>query len=410
MHRTAATKKNFFLPGISILGKFHEPFHLRDARVKIVGAFNNFNSELPISRSFSSNNLLQYNSYQSLQYFPVTEVTSFDRLDPIRHKEWNFRLEADYKYMIYLEADYYIRNTRNDVFAVYRSGGLVLENLADHRNQGYEIDLNFTSRLWNAKKVTTFTTIGLFRNKSTVTGVKNGYNGTPIAGFSNINKTVMKGQPLGAITGTRYKRDANNKLIIGGDGFPMVDAAPAVIGNSIPDFVLKFGHNVAWKAFTLGCALEWKKGGEMWNGTQAVLDYYGRSANSAQLRNTSNYIFDGVLENGHANNIPVDFYNPALPVENNRWTRYGYSGVGEEYIRKADYLRLNNLAISYRIKAKKILQQATFTLSASNIIIWTPYDGADPNQLLFDQQQTTGLDFFNLPSTKNFGFSVSLQF
>jgi hypothetical protein len=406
----SSNKKDFFLPGITGFGKFYDPFNLENVRVKVLTAFSNFNSELPIDRSFSVNNLLQYSVAQSMHYFPLTEVETFNNLSPIRHTEWNARVEIDYDYKIYFEADYFIRNTRNDVFAIYRSGNLQLENLADHRNQGFEISLNINSRLWNARKVTTYSSLSLFRNRSTVTDVKGGYNHIPIAGFSDINKSVVKGQPLGVITGTRYKRDASNHIMIGTDGFPMVDPTPGVIGNPIADFVLKLNNTAHWKYFTLNFDIEWKKGGDMWNGTQAVLDYYGRSANTALLRNTTNYVFDGVLENGHVNTYPVNFYDASQAVENNRWTRYGLSGVGEEYIRKADHLRLNTLALSYRLKTKKFLQQATFTLSVNNLILWTPYDGADPNQFLFDQQQTTGLDFFNLPSTKNYGFSVSFQF
>jgi hypothetical protein len=67
-----------------------------------------------------------------------------------------------------------------------------------------------------------------------------------------------------------------------------------------------------------------------------VLDYYGRSGTSGLLRSTANYVLRVVLQDGHANNIPVSFYDPASPFEKNRWTRYGYTGVAEEYIQKGD--------------------------------------------------------------------------
>jgi hypothetical protein len=141
-----------------------------------------------------------------------------------------------------------------------------------------------------------------------------------------------------------------------------------------------------------------------------VLDYYGRSQTSALLRNTTNYIFQGVLPDGHANSIPVNFYDLNLPFEKNRWVRYGFSGVAEEYVQKGDYLRINNVGLSYKLTIRKYIQSLAFTLYANNIIVWTAYKGEDPNQLLYDQPNTNGLDLFNLPSVKIVGFNVSIQF
>jgi hypothetical protein len=155
---------------------------------------------------------------------------------------------------------------------------------------------------------------------------------------------------------------------------------------------------------------EWKKGGQIWNGTQAVLDYYGRSATSAAARNTTGFVFDGVLQNKQPNTIPVSFYDVTLPVENNRWTRYGHSGIAEEYIQQADVLRLNTINISYKQRIGKYIQQLVFSLYANNLILYSAYKGADPNQLFYDQSNAAGLDFFNLPSVKTFGCNVSIQF
>jgi hypothetical protein len=121
-------------------------------------------------------------------------------------------------------------------------------------------------------------------------------------------------------------------------------------------------------------------------------------------------VFDGVLQDKQPNNIPVSFYDVTQPVEKNRWTRYGHSGIGEEYIQRADVLRLNTINISYKQKIGKYIQELVFSLYANNLILYSAYRGADPNQLLYDQSNATGLDFFNLPSVKTFGCNVSIQF
>jgi hypothetical protein len=199
-------------------------------------------------------------------------------------------------------------------------------------------------------------------------------------------------------------------MIIGANGFPLVDPNLSLIGNPTPDFVMKMNNSVSWKNISLNLDWEWRKGGDVWNGTQAVLDYYGRSATTAQLRNTTGYVFGGVLEDGHTNSKPVSFYDPNLSIDENRWVRYGYIGVAEEYIQKADHIRINNLGINYKLSFKKYIQTVSLIAYTGNLLIWKAYKGTDPNQLLHDQANVNGLDFFNLPSVKSFGFTASIQF
>ena len=397
---------DFFLPGISGYLQFDNIFNATGLRAKLVSNFSNFNSEPPVSTSFAQYNLTRYSAEQALQYFPVTEVNGFNALLPVRHKEWTARAEIYYN-KISFEVEIFNRQISDDVFPVYESGSLNLKNIADHRNRGVELIVTQNSY---GKKITTNNSLSFFHYRDIVTGVRDGYNLTPYAGFSNINKAIVKGNALGAITGNRFLRDETNNIVIGNDGFPLPDPDPAVIGDPTPDFIIKMNNSLGWKKFSLNLDWEWKKGGDVWNGTQAVLDYSGRSASSAQLRNTSGYVFAGVFADGHPNNIPVNFYDPNLPLENNRWIRYGYTGIAEEYIQRGDHIRINNIGLNYKVKAKKYIQTIAFTLSASNLVVWSAYKGSDPNQLLYDQSDTNGLDFFNLPSVKSFGFNISIQF
>ena len=398
---------DFFLPGISGYLQFNGIFNSLWT-LRFVSSFNNFNSELPISTSFSQNSLAQYSTEQAIQFFPITEAKTFDNLFPIQHKEWTGRIELNHRNKFLLQAEVFSRRVIDDVFPVNENGIVNLKNIASHRNRGVELELSYNN-ICN-KNVSISNSLSFVSYKNIVTAVKDGYDFTPIAGFSNINKVLVKNEALGVIAGNKYLRDGNNNVVVGNDGFPLVDNKKSVIGDPTPDFIMKLTNRLGWKKFDLSIDLEWKKGGDMWNGTQAVLDYYGRSQRSALLRNVTNYIFPGTLQDGHSNNIPVNFYDPNLPLEKNRWVRYGYSGTGEEYIQKSGWLKINSIGLSYKLRFRKYIQQLAFTLYANNIIIAAAYKGADASQLLFDQDGTNGLDFFNLPSLKTFGFNVSIQF
>jgi hypothetical protein len=213
------------------------------------------------------------------------------------------------------------------------------------------------------------------------------------------------------IYGTTYQRNENGDQIIGADGFPLVDNTLKKIGNAIPDFTLSLRPEINYGHFTLSTLFEYKKGGDMWNGTQGALDYLGRSKNSANFRGTTNFIFDGIQESGQPNAIAVDFYDAGRPMEENRWVRYGFTGVGEEYIEDASFFRMTEISLSYKTQMQNnaIFKQLKVALSARNIFLITPYSGVDPSTTLFGYTSGSGLDLFNTPATRSLSLVVNVK-
>ncbi|MCW3463981.1 hypothetical protein [Chitinophaga nivalis] len=402
-------QQQYFLPYIQTGVTFKDLFHYpHDLTIKIDAGLHHFNSELPVHQSFSYAQLFRHHPVQFNRYFPVQEAKEFDGLAPVQHQEWTGKIAVDYHQLLILRASFVLRNTQRDIFPVYERDQLLLKNIAQHQHRGLDLQLGITKNmvgdLWMSHN------LSLYTYRDQVQQVENGYAYTPLAGFSNVYKALVPGQPMGVIIGNTYARDAQNNILIDETGFPMVNDAPAIIGNPTPDFILKLDNTIYFENWSLHATWEWKKGGDIWNGTQAALDYYGRSAVTAAERNTTGYIFPGVLEDGQPNNIPVSFYNPARPVTQNRWTRYGISGVAADYIQRADHLRLNDISLSHRFNWQRTGRQLTISAFLRNVMLWTAYEGVDPNQLLFDQPNSTGLDFFNLPAAKTYGLSFSFQF
>jgi hypothetical protein len=214
-------------------------------------------------------------------------------------------------------------------------------------------------------------------NRTHVISVDEGYNFTPTAGFSDVHTALIAGGPSNVILGSAYLRDANHQIVNGADGRPMADPQLQVIGNPNPDFWLGMSNFLSYKSITLNTVWQWKKGGNKWNGTAAMLDYYGRSANSAAQRKTEG--------------------SPQMPV-------------AENYIHRTDYIRLNNISLTMERKFKGYVNQLKVTAFARNILLWTPYKGVDPDQSLLGQESTTGLDYFNLPATTTAGIEATISF
>lgn len=232
----------------------------------------------------------------------------------------------------------------------------------------------------------------------------------PIGGFSTAAGVLAKHQPLGAIYGTTWKRDEAGTMIIGGDGFPVEDPVLRKIGNPIPDWTASLDGFLEWRRFRISTVFEFRHGGQVWNGTRAALDYSGRSAESGNQRTVAGYYFQGVNENGNVNNVPVSFYDPSSPIGENRWVRYGFDGVGEAYIEDASWFRMIELNASYttRIPGTKV-RELRFSLVGSNVFLVTPYTGVDPASELFGYAGNSGMDLFNVPTTRSFTARITLK-
>lgn len=403
-----AGRTQWWLPSLRLYVR-KKIFEQRQVNTSLSVSYNSTASELPLNQSLAHVNLLQLTTAAADRYFPVKEVQGYKGLLPILHQDWAVRTQLTYLYKLTLSAEIFLKQVKNDVYPVLTGTGYQLANMATHRNKGIELQLSVYEQPLIGEKLFMWHELSFTRYRSEVTAVSNGYDFTPLGGFADVHTALVKGQPLGSMVGSQYARSASGVVLIGADGFPLVSSTLGVIGNPQPDFVMKLTNGFRWKKLTLNLDWEWRKGGDVWNGTQAMLDYYGRSQQSAEQRGITGYVFNGIQTNGQPNQQPVDFYNPMLPLEQNRWVRYGATGVAEAYIQKGDVLRLNNLSLIYKWVPRKHVQKITVAAYISNVILWTAYKGADPNQYLFDQPATVGLDFFNLPATKSYGLNLTIQ-
>lgn len=317
-------------------------------------------------------------------------------------------------YSIYrwnFSANYYFKKTENLYVPLLNSGTVSWSPEVNYKQRGVEIeiqkyfvydhDLNYGFNL-------NFTS---YRNE--VTSIQNNQSRISFAGFSDINKNYVAGQPLGVIMGSSYLRDGSNNLVIDADGFPIKDSKAKVLGNPNPDFIVGFNNTFQYGAFMLNVAFEYNNGGEIWNGTQQTLNYYGKSALTEQQRNISNYVFEGVTQTGVPNTKSISFYDANLPVEQNRWVRYGAEGVAEDAIEKGDYFRLSSLSLKYTLKSDHYMFRKlnfSITFFVDNVFVWAKSKSAFSNNTMLNSIETSGLDYFNTPMMRSFGSRLTLKF
>lgn len=378
------------------------------SQLKVFANISRADKETPLYLDPSYFNSAIYNLNDASNHFESREVI-LDNLKPetIRNYEvganvgvWNNRIT--------LATSFYWKKGKDQLLPTQLSASAVqLENCGTFKTHGFEASLGVNiirSRdfNWNTQLI-----FSRERNKVTDLGGRK----LMLAGIENaVGSFAIEGQPLGVLYGTAYERDDEGRMLIGSDGFPVVSNELSVLGDPNPDWLMSWVNTLEYRNFSLSVLFDYKKGGDMWNGTRNTMNYYGTSRYSAEHRNTTNYIFPGVLSDGSANNIPVNFYGDNL--SENRWGRYGQYGVGEDGIEDATYIKLREVSLGYRIPLRLFQKRTNLRLSvfANNILLYTKYKGVDPETNLTGSSNGYGLDYFNIPGVQSIGMSLNWEF
>jgi len=370
-------------------------------------------NDLPLYYRNLSHNSLLLSPEESLRYTSNNDL--FLNPSVALEERRSFEINSDIGILINntpltVQLSYYNTKSSGSVFPIISNNTFELQNVADIRNSGFELTFDshiYESSTWQILNTLTFST---FNTK--VLSLLGSEDRVPIAGFSTTSQNLIVGQPAGVIVGSAYARDAQNNIIIGDDGFPLVSPTPEIIGNPVPDFNISFNQKVEWKKLEFEFVLEGQKGGDIWNGTQNVLNYLGTSQQSAVARGTTNFVFDGVTQQGAINTVPVDFYNPNNPLSQNRFVRYGFEGVAEDAIEDASYFNLRSVNIQYRFEwteKKHFFREMTLGLYANNLFSSSRFRGRNPFSSLYGNTSGQELNFFNTPLVSEVGFTLHLK-
>ncbi|GAB5551770.1 MAG: SusC/RagA family TonB-linked outer membrane protein [Saprospiraceae bacterium] len=344
-------------------------------------------------------------------------------LRPERKKE--FEIGADFRFLrnrLSFSATYF-DNVTEDVlldFPVANSRGYsqVYANGAEIQNRGLELDLGYViidKPDWGWNLNANFTAV---RNEVTdLAGVES----INLGGLAAVNSRAIEGQPLGVLWGSRTLRDANGNAILDENGFPVQDQQEGVIGDPNPDWQGAITSGFRYKNITVSVLLETYQGADIFAGTKSVLQDLGIWESSANEQTATRNLKD---YRGNIINIGETFRGNiadfgAGPVA---LTESWYNGDGgffsngndELYIEDGSWTRLRELNISYLLRSDWItrktgLSSIEITATGRNLILWTAFEGNDPDTNLSGISAARGIDYFNNPGTQSYLLSLKLN-
>lgn len=345
----------------------------------------------------------------------ATDTTYPVELKPERTQSWEIGLQMRFLEWFSLDATYYRTNTKNQTFFPDISTGSGYSEIpiqsGNVLNEGFELALGFEKQwgIFNWSSNYTFSTnrneiIELAENAiNPVTGEKLNISLMNMGGLGNARFILKEGGTLGDVYSRQdFVRDSNGAIYIDADG----KVSTRTIDNQ-EDYI-KLGSvlpkaNMAWRNdfrignFNLGFMLTARLGGVVFSRTQAMLDYYGVSEATAAARDNG-----GVMVNG------------SDLVDANTWYTAIATGdvVPQYYTYLATNVRLQEASIGYTFPRKMLNNVCELTLQLVGRNLWMIYNKApfDPEAIATTGNYYQGIDYFMMPSTRNFGFNIRLKF
>ena len=224
---------------------------------------------------------------------------------------------------------------------------------------------------------------------------------TILVGYLNA---VIEGHPAGVFIGGIYARDddgnilynaaglplrARDTTIVGGDTTSVL--ARRTIGDPNPDFTLSLGNTFNFgENLELHVLLDGRFGNDVANFSRRIAELFGAAAVTAREATGDTASQTYILS----------------PT--------GRAGIYEEYIEDGSFVKLREVALSYRfvdgwVQQFVRAQSVTVRVAGRNLYTWTDYSGLDPEVNLFSANTVArGVDFGTTPVPRSvvLGFNV----
>jgi len=286
---------------------------------------------------------------------------------------------------------------------IWLNGGQVdntgLEFAARYNNEIGKLRYNvYATWTWNRNRIVDL------KFTDPETGEVHDGNGLPMGGFGGLNTFLYEGGTLSDIYVTTLQTDASNYYVQTEKGNVIADYDEKDMifaGTTDPKYRLSFGGSLGYDRFSLGFLFNARVGGIAISKTQAVLDYYGISQDTAEARDR------GYVEVNGMKYIDVQSYYQTIG------TGTATSGVMSQYVYDATNVRLAELSLGYDVPLGRLgdrIKGINVSIVGNNLLMLYLKAPFDPEMTSNVGTYNQGVDYFMQPSTRSVGASVKIKF
>jgi len=330
------------------------------------------------------------------------DVTSTDI--GLELKAFGNRLYADFSYYSIVSKDliFDIPVDPGTGFSKFR------ENIGEVTNKGFEFLIGGTPV--RTEDFSWDTSINVSSNKNKVVSLIDGLDRIE---FSSSNAAIVdvradKGGEFGDIYTTTWKRNDAGQLLLTAEGRPQATSERVKQGNYQPDLTGGFSNIFRYKNFQLNTLIDFRFGGEVFSFTDSALDRDGVSQKSLKYRETG-IVVDGVIDDGNGG-----FTQNTTSISGQDYWG-AVSNIGSEYVFDQTNVRLREVSLTYKIPRNLLensfIQDLSLSVTGRNLFfLYKKVDNFDPESSYSSNNNSQGVLFYALPTTKSLGISVNVNF
>ncbi len=430
-------ENSFFYPSFTLAWQFSQLDALRGSKVFSFGKLRAGYAEVGIQPpSFRTSSLFVSPNYSdpfggnlnSTNFGQGVFVPSSSVGNPQLRPEQKAELElgADLRFFDHkLKASVtHYRNETTDVLldvSIPRSAGFdnIFDNAGTIENRGWEVELSYD--LFNTRDFNW--SVGLLwdRNRNEVSSLKGATETINLGGLGGISSRAVEGYQHGVLWGARWARNDDGSIRLDENGFPDVADTDGVIGDPNPDWRGSALTELSYKGFRLNVLLETFQGADIAAGTRGVLEDYGVTPNTANesIAPQDLLTFDGsIIPAGTSFRGNIQDFGAGPVALTESWYRGAggfFNGAFEQFVEDGSWTRLREVSLSYTLNSKKFreltkLQSIEFSATGRNLVVWSEFEGNDPDTNLTGVSSARGIDYFNTPGTRSYIFTIRIKY
>ncbi|MEO6133250.1 MAG: SusC/RagA family TonB-linked outer membrane protein, partial [Saprospiraceae bacterium] len=314
-----------------------------------------------------------------------------------------------------LEYTYYNAKHSNQIVIVTlpNSTGFkqTVKNLGEMKNSGHELGL--TLRPFISTRRNGFNwELGLLYAKNTNEVIKiNPENNQDELVISSIgvNQVASVGHPFGSFKGQLVRTNDQGKIVVDGNGIPLLTDDLAFVGSYQPDWTGSLSNTFSMGGLSLYVLVDVSRGGKFLSLSKYYTDFNGTSLTS--LIGDRNYF---VVPNSVVENADGTFSENITAVA-------PYDYINNQPITSslidASYIKLREISLKYQLPkslmSKIAIKSGSISLFAKNLKFWLPDENtfADPEVNGPDLTgNATSIETTQTPPSKSYGITLNLIF